>query len=170
MTDYGVYRIEDGGLVSDETVHAEAHPGGDAAEGGTGRPRAGPKRSSAVSAMTTDACALAPTRSYGMRASSTPSSSCWAHAGGTKSDSALLGSVSSAVMRSAPCPVVVVPPDAALPSELKGPSRRGKVAHVLLGSVAIQLAANASCPVVVLPPTAELAPGSGNYELRTGAA
>jgi hypothetical protein len=73
-------------------------------------------------------------------------------------------------MRSAPCPVVVVPPDAALPSELKGPSRRGKVAHVLLGSVAIQLAANASCPVVVLPPTAELAPGSGNYELRTGAA
>lgn len=188
--------------------------------------------------------------------------------------SALLGSVSSAVMRSAPCPVVVVPPDAALPSELDRPSlvcgvegsdrdgavlrladdlrrrlggtlhavhafdpspvaagaggvtppllpelnetahlrlsralresgvdaharvvtlpaalalrrvadeesaalivvgchRRGKVARVLLGSVAIQLAADASCPVVVLPPTAELAPGSGNYQLRTGAA
>ena len=36
--------------------------------------------------------------------------------------SALLGSVSSAVMRSAPCPVVVVPPDALLPSELEDPS------------------------------------------------
>lgn len=47
---------------------------------------------------------------------------------------------------------------------------RGKVANVLLGSVAIQLAADATCPVVVLPPTAELAPGSGNYEVASGAA
>jgi nucleotide-binding universal stress UspA family protein len=188
--------------------------------------------------------------------------------------SALLGSVSSAVMRSAPCPVVVVPPDAALPAEVARPSivcgvegsdrdgallrladdlrrrlggtlhavhafdpsavaagaggvsppllpelneaahlrlsralresgvaadatvvslppalalrsvadekcaaltvvgchGRGKVANVLLGSVAIQLAAGASGPVVVLPPTAELSPGSGNYELKAGAA
>lgn len=36
--------------------------------------------------------------------------------------SAVLGSVSSAVMRSAPCPVVVVPPDAAVPSDLQRPS------------------------------------------------
>jgi nucleotide-binding universal stress UspA family protein len=47
---------------------------------------------------------------------------------------------------------------------------RGKVANVLLGSVAIQLAADAGCPVVVLPPRAQLSPGSGNYELATGAA
>lgn len=188
--------------------------------------------------------------------------------------SAFLGSVASDLMRHAPCPLVVVPPDAALPSDLEQPAivcgvegnerdagvlhladdlrqrlrgtlkavhafdpspvaagaggvtppllpeldetahvrlsrtlrdsgveaeatvislpaalalrrvaddegaslivlgchGRGKVASVLLGSVAIQLAADASCPVVVLPPTAELAPGSGNYELRSGAA
>lgn len=187
---------------------------------------------------------------------------------------AVLGSVSTAVMRNAPCPVVVVPPDASLPTGLTQPSivcgvegsdrdpdvlrladdlrsrlggalhavhardpspvapgpagiapplmpeldeaaharlaaslresgveahaavvslpaalalqrvaaekdatlivigcrGRGKVASVLLGSVAVQLAADASCPVVVLPPTAELAPGSGNYEIRAGAA
>jgi nucleotide-binding universal stress UspA family protein len=46
----------------------------------------------------------------------------------------------------------------------------GRVARILLGSVSIQLAADATCPVVVLPPTAQLAPGSGNYELRAGAA
>jgi nucleotide-binding universal stress UspA family protein len=188
--------------------------------------------------------------------------------------SAVLGSVASELMRHAPCPLVVVPPDAALPSQLErsaivcgvegngrdadvlhladdlrrrlrgtlkavhafdpspvaagaggvtppllpeldetahvrlsrtlresgveaeatvvslpaavalrrvaddecaslivlGCHGRGKVANVLLGSVAIQLAADASCPVVVLPPTAELAPGSGNYELASGAA
>jgi branched-chain amino acid transport system substrate-binding protein len=36
LTDYGVYRIEDGELVFDQTVQAEATPGGDAAGGGTG--------------------------------------------------------------------------------------------------------------------------------------
>jgi branched-chain amino acid transport system substrate-binding protein len=36
LTDYGVYRIEDGELVFDQTVQAEAAPGGDAPGGGTG--------------------------------------------------------------------------------------------------------------------------------------
>jgi branched-chain amino acid transport system substrate-binding protein len=36
LTDYGVYRIEGGELVFDQTVQAEAAPGGDAPGGGTG--------------------------------------------------------------------------------------------------------------------------------------
>ncbi|MBD0283544.1 MAG: branched-chain amino acid ABC transporter substrate-binding protein, partial [Thermoleophilaceae bacterium] len=38
LTDYGVYRIEGGELVFDQTVQAKAEPGGDAPGGGTGPP------------------------------------------------------------------------------------------------------------------------------------
>ncbi len=41
LTDYGVYRIEGGELVFDQTVQAEAEPGGDAPGGGTGPPEGG---------------------------------------------------------------------------------------------------------------------------------
>lgn len=36
LRDYGVYRFENGELVFDQTVQAEATPGGDAPRGGTG--------------------------------------------------------------------------------------------------------------------------------------
>jgi branched-chain amino acid transport system substrate-binding protein len=41
LTDYGVYRIEGGELVFDQTVQARAEPGGDAPGGGTGPAKGG---------------------------------------------------------------------------------------------------------------------------------